>query len=814
MPSAVLYRNFFSPAVPLKKGAWYCFCLLIWSIFSISVSAQKVAFSQIIPTCDSLDTAPVLAPDGSTLLLSRSLHKANFGVKNAADIWQCQYLGDEQWSHAFNLGLPLNTRNSDEAIAINLDKSTIYTRLNLDKKNALIGVSRLQGRFWSEPQAMKVPNWDSLFVCHFATVSQDGAVLLLALSHPKHLADGVQLYHAQRQSELSWGPITAFEAPINSAYDETSAFLAADGESLYFSSNRPGGEGGQDIYLSRRNDKNWNTWSTPENLGAVLNTPADEVHFNISALGDVACWQQKKGEKQNRLWWGLPEPHYRPRQVVLVKGRLLSPKQGEAITAQIQWYPYRDPKPQESAQTIRTNAQGQFQLLLPRNTPIMLQAIHPQYFSSSYLLMRPGGIPEGLDQENEGRLDLLDKNSAYQQAEKQIEAYKLQANRLRSIISDLELAKNKAQMRIAAKNRDSLLSIAPGSTLDMDLQNLRKAYRDAQRQEMLAAHHETGPNVNSAGSFTSQTSPVPVEFDDFFTYASRQLLSSYFPQVMSDFLKESQEEELKRLEKRWSPVDKELLGGFNIKSIRDSLNQGYLKRNLIEGLQMGQLFKPFDWQFPFYQKLNGLLQPRLTKDLQSAFKTEARQYLQSSLNLLTRQLQVQNLRNKIETKIKEQLILEKQVLGNPQAETLLFPELPDDTLLVSADAELIQDIQLFSPQSNNSFILQNLVFPPNAAVMSATILPELSRLFAFWQKNQHLGLEIRCHTNSLCTHSFAEDLTARRAEVLAKWLMEAGIPAQQIRFKGMGKQEPLTENDDSEGRLENQRVEISFFKLE
>jgi outer membrane protein OmpA-like peptidoglycan-associated protein len=66
----------------------------------------------------------------------------------------------------------------------------------------------------------------------------------------------------------------------------------------------------------------------------------------------------------------------------------------------------------------------------------------------------------------------------------------------------------------------------------------------------------------------------------------------------------------------------------------------------------------------------------------------------------------------------------------------------------------------------------------------------------------------------LCTHSFAEDLTARRAEVLAKWLMEAGIPAQQIRFKGMGKQEPLTENDDSEGRLENQRVEISFFKLE
>ncbi len=814
MPSAVLHRNFFSPAVPFKKGAGYCFCLLIWLILSISVSAQKVAFSQLISTCDSLDAAPVLAPDGSALLLSRNLHKANFGVKNAADIWQCQYLGDEQWSHAFNMGLPLNTRNNDEAIAISLDKSTIYTRLDFRTKAAPIGISRLKGRFWSEVQAMYVPNWDSLFVCHFATVSQDGTVLLLALSHSRHLTEGVQLYHAQRQSELSWGPIAPFEAPINSAYDESSAFLAADGESLYFSSNRPGGEGGQDIYLSRRNDKNWNTWSTPENLGAILNTPADEVHFNISALGDVACWQQKKGEKQNRLWWGLPESKHRPRQVLLVKGKILSPKQGESISAQIQWYPYRDPKPQESAQTIGTNPQGQFQLLLPRNTPIMLQAIHPQYFSLSYLLMRPGGIPEGLDQENEGRLDLLDKNSAYQQAEKQIEAYKLQANRLRSISNDLELAKDKAQLRIAAKNRDSLLSIAPGSTLDMDLQNLRKAYQDAQRQEMLAAHHEAGPNTNQTGNFSSQVSLVPVEFDDFFSYASRQLLSSYFPQVMSDFLKESQEEELKRLEKRWSPVDKELLGSFNIKSIRDSLNQGYLKRNLIEGLQMGQLFKPFDWQFPFYQKLNDLLQPRFTKELQSAFKTEARQYLQSSLNLLTRQLQVQNLRKKIETKIKEQLILEKQVLGNPQAETLLFPELPDDTLLVSANAELIQNIQLFSPQNKGSLILQNLVFPPNAAVLSPNILPEMARLFSFWQKNQQLGLEIRCHTNSLCTHSFAEELTARRAEALAKWLMEAGMPAQQIRFKGMGKQEPLTENDDPEGRLENQRVEISFFKNE
>jgi outer membrane protein OmpA-like peptidoglycan-associated protein len=131
---------------------------------------------------------------------------------------------------------------------------------------------------------------------------------------------------------------------------------------------------------------------------------------------------------------------------------------------------------------------------------------------------------------------------------------------------------------------------------------------------------------------------------------------------------------------------------------------------------------------------------------------------------------------------------------------------------VSADAELIQNIQLFSPQNQTSLILQNLVFPPNSAQLSPVILPEMNRLFSFWQKNQDLGLEIRCHTNSLCTHSFAEDLTTRRAETLAQWLINAGVPMQQIRFKGMGKQEPLTENDAPQGRLENQRVEISFYK--
>ncbi|HHB78981.1 MAG TPA: hypothetical protein ENK85_07085 [Saprospiraceae bacterium] len=88
-----------------------------------------------------------------------------------------------------------------------------------------------------------------------------------------NLASNMTLLGANYLVSGSWGHAKAL--PINKA-DYSSGFpsFAPDGKTLYFSSNRPGGKGGYDIYVSHyENDQ----WSSPVNLGAPVNTPGDEI---------------------------------------------------------------------------------------------------------------------------------------------------------------------------------------------------------------------------------------------------------------------------------------------------------------------------------------------------------------------------------------------------------------------------------------------------------------------------------------------------------------------------------------------------------
>jgi hypothetical protein len=64
--------------------------------------------------------------------------------------------------------------------------------------------------------------------------------------------------------------------------------MASDGETLYFSSDRPGGIGDNDIWKTRRLDKTWQKWSDPVNLGSPINTPEWDAFFTLDAGGEYA----------------------------------------------------------------------------------------------------------------------------------------------------------------------------------------------------------------------------------------------------------------------------------------------------------------------------------------------------------------------------------------------------------------------------------------------------------------------------------------------------------------------------------------------
>lgn len=71
-----------------------------------------------------------------------------------------------------------------------------------------------------------------------------------------------------------WKRAVKVGAPINSRYEERYAYVTGDGGEMYFSSNRPGGQGGFDLYHSYRLPNG--EWGVPRNLGAVVNSEYDE----------------------------------------------------------------------------------------------------------------------------------------------------------------------------------------------------------------------------------------------------------------------------------------------------------------------------------------------------------------------------------------------------------------------------------------------------------------------------------------------------------------------------------------------------------
>lgn len=103
---------------------------------------------------------------------------------------------------------------------------------------------------------------------------------------------------------------------INTAYNEKSACLSEDGNTLYFSSDRKGGKGGYDIYRSEKRSDG--EWGPAQNLGGSVNTKADEdapfiladdvtLYFNSKGYGSAGGYNIFTSTMNEDGVWSLPE---------------------------------------------------------------------------------------------------------------------------------------------------------------------------------------------------------------------------------------------------------------------------------------------------------------------------------------------------------------------------------------------------------------------------------------------------------------------------------------------------------------------------
>ncbi len=129
---------------------------------------------------------------------------------------------------------------------------------------------------WSEPVNLG-PVVNSCSRDINGTLSSDELSLYFTSNRPGTLGSNDLWVSRRASADGLWETPVNLGPVINSASDDGGASLSNDGHLLFFNSNRPGGQGGADIYVSRRRDPNDDFgWEPPVNLGAQVNTSGGE----------------------------------------------------------------------------------------------------------------------------------------------------------------------------------------------------------------------------------------------------------------------------------------------------------------------------------------------------------------------------------------------------------------------------------------------------------------------------------------------------------------------------------------------------------
>ncbi|MBR9997709.1 MAG: OmpA family protein [Cyclobacteriaceae bacterium] len=281
------------------KLKWIIFLIFLLNIFfhAEEIIGQGGEFI-VIPFSDSVNSeydeqAPVMTPDGGKIYFTRAKHPENIGGrKDPGDIWFSEMDEQGRWSTPRNPGEPLN--NSQYNAITGIDGKSFYLTGHYipgDKKPKTRGLSvsyESQGQ-WSFPEPLDIQYYSNLSDHQSACLSYDGNIMVHSME--SYNGRGAEdLYVSFKKPDGSWTDVKNLGTIINTRYQEKTPFLAADNQTLIFSSNGHGGEGSMDLFMSRREDDTWNNWSAPVNLGRVINTNGRELYYFVLPGSDEAIF--------------------------------------------------------------------------------------------------------------------------------------------------------------------------------------------------------------------------------------------------------------------------------------------------------------------------------------------------------------------------------------------------------------------------------------------------------------------------------------------------------------------------------------------
>jgi len=240
--------------------------------------------------------APTITADESMMVFtSRRPDNVNPTVAEDLDYFEDIYISrkvDGKWSYAKNIGPPLNTLYHNASINLAPDGSEMYIYSDEDGGDIYESFYNKETDEWSEPKPLK-GQVNTEYLENSATVTADGTKLFFTSDRPGGYG-GTDIYTAERNKNGVWLDPKNVGPNINSPYDEDGAFISANGKHLYFSSFGHAGMGDMDIYRSEY-DSEKEVWGESINLGYPINSVENDIYFVLTGDERYAYYSSVKG---------------------------------------------------------------------------------------------------------------------------------------------------------------------------------------------------------------------------------------------------------------------------------------------------------------------------------------------------------------------------------------------------------------------------------------------------------------------------------------------------------------------------------------
>tara|TARA_B100000809_G_scaffold266457_1_gene329270 strand:- start:3930 stop:5936 length:2007 start_codon:yes stop_codon:yes gene_type:complete len=339
-------------------------CNYAKELIKIPLNVKVESLSEAVNS-ENEEYVPVITADESELFFTSRRSNTTGGNKDEGldDYYEDIYYSkkeNDKWTKAVNLGRPVNGYFHDATVGLSLDGQKLFLYRDNKKGVGNILVSKKEGDQWSEPKELPEPI-NSKNQETSACYSPSGNTIYF-VSNRSGGQGGKDIYKASKNKKGEWGNVMNLGSTVNSVEDEDAIFLHPDGKTLYFSSRGHNTMGGYDVFKTE-NIKG--RWSKPINIGYPINSSADDVCFVLTASGDYGYYTSIKEEgkgKRDIYRVSFLDELNKPK-LTLLKGVVSDRKTAEKILATLEIY---DNTKDKLVGTFETNSStGRFMVSLP-----------------------------------------------------------------------------------------------------------------------------------------------------------------------------------------------------------------------------------------------------------------------------------------------------------------------------------------------------------------------------------------------------------------------------------------------------------------